>query len=58
MYRDTALSLLKERRPFPLGSPDYAWRTAAAWKYLQMAMGKPANRWTDTPPRTTVGRST
>lgn len=31
------------------------YRRKAAWTYLQMAMRKPANTWTDTPPRVTVG---
>lgn len=49
--RATALELLKARRPFPKGSPDYEYRTVAAWKHLQWAMGKPVNQWTDTPPK-------
>ena len=31
------------------------YRRIVAWTYLQMAMKKPANKWTRTPPRVTVG---
>lgn len=54
--RQMALDLLKERRPFPKGSADHEYRTIAAWKHLQNAMGKPPRDWTPTPPRTTVVR--
>ena len=54
-YRGRALALLIERRPFNRGSLDWQYRTDAAWKYLQMAMGKPSMAWTNTPPRVTVG---
>lgn len=47
--RRRALDLLKERRPYPKGSPDYDYRTRAAWKLAQWAMGKPSQLWTDTP---------
>ena len=53
--RGLALPLLIERRPFNRGSLDWQYRTDAAWKYLQMAMGKPSMAWTNTPPRVTVG---
>lgn len=53
-YRGKALALLIERRPFNRGSLDWQYRTDAAWKYLQMAMGKPSMAWTNTPPRVTV----
>ena len=51
--RADALRLLKERRPYPPGSSDYDYRTRAAWKLLQHAMGKHPQDWTDTPPRRT-----
>lgn len=54
-YRAKALALLIERRPFRRDSLNWQMRTNAAWVYLQMAMGKPAKAWTDTPPRVTVG---
>ena len=31
------------------------YRRISAWTYLQMAMRKPANSWTRTPPRVTIG---
>jgi hypothetical protein len=52
--RKCALDTLKERRPFPVGSPDWQYRTRAAWTMLQIAMGKPANKRTHTPPPVTV----
>jgi len=51
--RQKALDMLKSRRPFD-GPLDRDWRTRAAWKYLQMSMGKPSCEWTDTPPPVTV----
>lgn len=54
-YRGLALDALKGRRPFPSGSHEADWRTQTAWTYLQMAMGKPSNDWTITPPRVTTG---
>ena len=52
--RQKALATLIERRGHAPGSADYQWRTRAAWKYLQMSMGRPAREWTDTPPPVTV----
>ncbi len=47
--RSRAAELLAERRAYVLGSPDWLWRTRAAWKLLQIARGIPAIRWTDMP---------
>lgn len=41
---------LVERRAFSVGSPDWKYLTRAAWKLLQMAMGKHHSKWTDIPP--------
>lgn len=43
------IALLKERRAFPRHSPDWQYRTNAAWKLLQMARGVPSKDWTDYP---------
>ena len=48
--REIAQRLLNERADFPAGSPDWEYRTRAAWKLDQMARGIPAIHWTDTPP--------
>lgn len=48
--REIAQRLLNERAAFPVGSPDWEYRTRAAWKLDQMARGIPAIHWTDTPP--------
>lgn len=48
--REIAQRLLNERAAFPVGSPDWIYRTRAAWKLDQMARGIPAIDWTDTPP--------
>ncbi len=48
--REIAQRLLNERAAFPVGSPDWEYRTRAAWKLDQMARGIPAILWTDTPP--------
>jgi len=48
--RQLALSLLAERKSYPTGSPDWDWRTRAAWKLDQLSRGIPACDWTDTPP--------
>ena len=58
MTRKTALELLIERRPFGEGSPDYRYRTIAAWKHLQNAMGKAPMHWTSTPPPVTIRGTT
>lgn len=54
-YRQKALALLVDRRRFDRHGAEWRWRTKAAWKYLQMHLGKPASKWTDTPPNTTIG---
>lgn len=56
-YRNEALALLIGRRGCPVGSVDWNWRTRAAWKYLQMHMRKPPIKWTETPPKTTIGNA-
>lgn len=48
--RALAEQLLSERAAFTPGSPDWEYRTRAAWKLDQMARGIPAILWTDTPP--------
>jgi len=48
--RQLALSLMAERKDYPTGSPDWDWRTRAAWKLYQLSQGIPARDWTDTPP--------
>lgn len=55
-FRSLALQTLIARRPFNVGSPDWAYRTRAAWTYLQMAMGVPANEWRKDPPPVTAGK--
>lgn len=47
--RAEAQRLLIERHAFPAGSPDWNYRTTAAWKLDQMHLGIPACDWTDTP---------
>jgi hypothetical protein len=49
--RADAIALLTERGRFPVGSPDYEYRTRAAWKLDQLSRGIPARDWTDTPPQ-------
>jgi len=48
--RDKALAMLIARRPYARNSLEWAWRTRAAWTYLQMSMGKAPHDWTDKPP--------
>lgn len=45
-----AAKLLEERLAYPVGSPDWNYRTRAAWQLDQMARGIPACDWTETPP--------
>ena len=52
-YRERALEMLISRRG--LSHDERAWRTRAAWKYLQQHMRKPTAFWTDTPPKVTIG---
>lgn len=52
---DRALALLMDRRAFPVGSPDWNWRTTAAWKLDQMHRGVPACDWTNEPPQGLTG---
>lgn len=47
---DYAKALLAERAAFPVGSPDWEYRTRAAWKLDQMSRGVPACDWTETTP--------
>lgn len=37
--------MLRERRAFPMDSPEWEWRTAAARKYLYLMRGVPALEW-------------
>jgi len=46
---EAAQALIAEREDFPVGSPDWDYRTRAAWKLDQMARGVPVNEWTDAP---------
>lgn len=46
---DFARDLLTERNSFPIGSPDWLYRTRAAWRLDQIGRGVPAAEWTDTP---------
>ena len=39
--------MLKERRAFPIGSPDWQWRTDAARKYVWLIRGIPTCEWPD-----------
>lgn len=48
--RTLASELLNERRHYPVGSPDWDYRTRAAWKLDQMHRGVPVCDWTDDPP--------
>ena len=48
--RDRAMALIVESNRFPVGSPDWNYRRAAAWKLDQMHRAVPARDWTDTPP--------
>lgn len=52
---DTASILLDDRLAFPVGSPDWEWRTRSAWKLDQMHRGIPACDWTEVPPQILAG---
>ena len=47
--RDRAVALIEESRAFLVGSADWKWRRAAAWKLDQMHRKVPACDWTDAP---------
>ena len=47
---DFARDLLTERNSFPVGSPDWLYRTRAAWRLDQIGRGIPANERTAEPP--------
>ena len=39
--------LMAERRHYPPGSPDHAYRTRAARKLVWLAIGKPVMEWVE-----------
>ena len=41
----TFLALMAERRQWPKGSADYAYRTKAARKLVWIIKGRPVNEW-------------
>lgn len=43
--REIAQRLLNERAAFPVGSPDWEYRTRAAWKLIWLMRGVPAAEW-------------
>ena len=44
-FRTHFRQMLRERRAFPVGSPDWEYRTRAAMKYLWIMRGVPNNQW-------------
>ena len=42
--------ILSERAAYPVGSPDWKYRTTAAWKLHQGQSGVATQDWTETPP--------
>lgn len=46
-----AIILLAERLAFPVGSPDWTYRTRAAWRIDQMGRGIPIDEQTAEPPQ-------
>ena len=53
--RDAATRLLTERRAYPVGSPDWNYRTRAAWRLDQIARSIPAIHQTPEPPQGLTG---
>jgi len=49
-------ALLREREAYPVGSPDWQYRTRAAWKLHQGQSGVAAQDWTETPPEGWAGQ--
>lgn len=45
--RDHFRSLMAERRHFPRGSVEWAWRTRAARKLAWITLGIPTTEWTE-----------
>lgn len=44
-FRTHFRQMLRERRAYKVGSPDWEYRTRAAMKYLWMMRGVPNNQW-------------
>lgn len=53
--RDEAVKLLTERRAFPVGSPDWIYRTRAAWKLDQWSRGIAFRDMASEPPQGLTG---
>jgi len=45
--RDRFRALMAERRRYPRGSCEWAWRTRAARKLAWLALGVPTTQWTE-----------
>ncbi|TWI32776.1 hypothetical protein [Paracoccus sulfuroxidans] len=48
-HSNAIADLMAEREAFPAASPDWLYRSRAAWKLHQHQIGVPARDWTDEP---------